>query len=135
MHESSLGFRHGPKSIVDPRTLVVLLMSNDAHTRRYDLDLLTELRSDGRAAKVVALSSTTLGTSSADDVLVEGMSGCADIELAPVLAVFSQLFALFQSLRLNNRPDNPSASGTVNRVVRGVTIHPWRREAPDVPGR
>lgn len=135
-HESPLGFRHGPKTIVDPATLVVFLMSSDPYARRYDLDLLEELRADGRAARIVALSATAAGLPPAQDVIhVEGMSGAPDIELAPVLAVFSQLFALFQSLRLQNRPDTPSASGTVNRVVRGVTIHPWEREAPDVPGR
>ncbi|WP_227512180.1 hypothetical protein, partial [Klebsiella aerogenes] len=25
-----------------------------------------------------------------------------------------------------NTPDTPSASGTVNRVVQGVVIHPWQ---------
>lgn len=135
-HESPLGFRHGPKTILDARTLVVFFMSNDSHARRYDMDLLAELRSEGRAAKVIALSATTAGMGPADDVIpVEGMAGSADIELAPVFVVFSQLFALFQSLRLGNRPDNPSASGTVSRVVRGVTIHPWNRGTSDVPGR
>ncbi len=133
IHESSLGIRHGPKSIIDPRTLVVLLMSNEAYARRYDLDLLAELRGDGRAANVIALSATTEGLSSTDGVIpIEGMTACADIELAPVLVIFSQLLALFQSLRLNNRPDHPSATGTVNRVVRGVTIHPWKPEVCDV---
>jgi tagatose-6-phosphate ketose/aldose isomerase len=107
LHESPLGFRHGPKAIVDGQTLVVILMSNDAHARRYDLDLWNELRSDGRAARVVALSAATDGA----------------------------LTGEFQSLRVGGRPDHPCASGTVNRVVRGVTIHPWRPAITDVPGR
>lgn len=136
VHESPLGFRHGPKTIIDASTLVVFLTSNEAYPRRYDLDLLAELRADGRAAKVVALSATTEGLASTEGVIpVEGMSGCPDIELAPVYAVFSQLFALFQSLRAGNRPDHPNASGTVNRVVQGVTIHPYERETAGVPGR
>ena len=141
LHDSPLGFRHGPKAIVDGRTLVVFLLSNDAHARRYDLDLWNELRADGRAARVVALSAATDGVGSGDDVVPAlGMAGAQDIELAPVFAVFSQLFALSQSLRLGVRPDHPSASGTVNRVVRGVTIHPYKRGdtdagSADVPGR
>ena len=47
--DSPLGFRHGPKTFVNDRTLVVVFLSNDAYTRRYDLDLLDELRRDGRA--------------------------------------------------------------------------------------
>ncbi|MCJ8618817.1 hypothetical protein ACUOBA_42970, partial [Escherichia coli] len=29
-------------------------------------------------------------------------------------------------LHMGNTPDTPSASGTVNRVVQGVIIHPWQ---------
>ena len=31
-----------------------------------------------------------------------------------------------QSLHMGNTPDTPSDSGTVNRVVQGVIIHPWQ---------
>lgn len=55
--EAPLGFRHGPKTVVNGSTLVVVFLSNDAHTRRYDLDLLAELRSDSVAGRVIALSS------------------------------------------------------------------------------
>ena len=54
--ESALGFRHGPKTIINDRTLVVVLPSNDAYTRAYDRDLLAELRRDGRAGAIVALA-------------------------------------------------------------------------------
>src|SRR5262245_22333793 len=33
MHDSSLGFRHGPKTVVNDRTLVVMFLSNHAYTR------------------------------------------------------------------------------------------------------
>jgi tagatose-6-phosphate ketose/aldose isomerase len=54
--DSPLGIRHGPKTILNARTLVVLFLSNDTHTRRYELDLLRELRSDAVAGRVIALS-------------------------------------------------------------------------------
>jgi tagatose-6-phosphate ketose/aldose isomerase len=37
----------------------------------------------------------------------------------------AQLFALGVSLSLGLTPDSPSASGQVNRVVKGVTVHPY----------
>jgi hypothetical protein len=37
--------------------------------------------------------------------------------------VFAQTFALMNSIGVKNTPDTPSATGTVNRVVKGVTIH------------
>jgi tagatose-6-phosphate ketose/aldose isomerase len=127
-HDSPLGFRHGPKTIVSDRTLVVMFVSNDAYTRQYDLDLLRELRQDGRAARVLALSARPLEGPSAsppDDVLLPGLAEADDLALAFPCAVFAQRFALLQSLRLGLTPDNPSVSGTVSRVVRGVTIHPY----------
>jgi tagatose-6-phosphate ketose/aldose isomerase len=127
-HDSPLGFRHGPKTIVNDHTLVVMFVSNDPYTRQYDLDLLQELRRDGRAARVLALSAQPLlgaCASAADDVLLEGLADAGDLALAFPCIVFAQRFALLQSLRLGLSPDNPSVSGTVSRVVRGVTIHPF----------
>src|SRR6185437_12807301 len=54
--ESPLGFRHGPKTIVNGSTRVVTFLSHDPYTRQYDFDLLRELRSDGVAGRVVALA-------------------------------------------------------------------------------
>lgn len=127
-HDSPLGFRHGPKTIVNDRTLVVVFVSNDPYTRRYDLDLLRELRQDGRAARVLAITAQPLGADDArpgDDLLLAGLAQAGDLALAFPCVVFAQLFALLQSLRLGLTPDNPSVSGTVSRVVRGVNIHPF----------
>jgi hypothetical protein len=34
--------------------------------------------------------------------------------------------ALQTSLALKLRPDAPNARGTVNRVVQGVSVYPWK---------
>ncbi len=47
-YDSPTGFRHGPKSLVDNETLVVVFVSSHPYTRQYDLDLLAELRRDNR---------------------------------------------------------------------------------------
>ena len=60
IHESSLGFRHGPKIIVDDATVVVLLRSSDPHTSLYDRDLQAELQDDARCAAIVELSPAAL---------------------------------------------------------------------------
>lgn len=49
-----------------------------------------------------------------------------DVELAFCFLMYAQVFALTQSIAVGNTPDTPSASGTVNRVVQGVVIHPWQ---------
>jgi tagatose-6-phosphate ketose/aldose isomerase len=125
LFDSPLGFRHGPKTIVDDETLVVVLLSNDPDARRYDLDLLRELRNDGRAGQVLALSGQAAPEPGADCVALQGAQQSSDLALALPYILFCQSFALLQSLALGLRPDTPSVSGTVNRVVRGVTIYPY----------
>jgi tagatose-6-phosphate ketose/aldose isomerase len=124
LFDSPLGFRHGPKTIVDANTLIVVLLSNDIQARSYDLDLLRELRNDGRAGRVLALSGRPEPELGDDCLALQGAGNAADLALALPYIVFCQAFALLQSLALGLRPDTPSVSGTVNRVVRGVTIYP-----------
>jgi tagatose-6-phosphate ketose/aldose isomerase len=130
--ETPLGFRHGPKTIANGSTLIVLFLSNAAHTRRYDLDLLAELRRDAVAGRVIALS----GSSAANghpDTLVLGATGAVarapdaslqDLELILPYVVFAQSLAVLRSISLGLTPDRPNAAGTVSRVVQGVTIYP-----------
>ena len=128
--DTPLGFRHGPKTMVNERTLVLMFLSNDPYTRRYDLDLLRELRNDGRAGQVLALSGQPEAEGEAGGLLlVDGMAEASDVALALPFITFAQSYALRQSLQLSLRPDTPSVSGTVNRVVAGVTIYPWQGDS------
>jgi tagatose-6-phosphate ketose/aldose isomerase len=127
--DSPLGFRHGPKTILSGETLVVVFVGNDGYTRQYDLDLIDELRRDAVAGRVVALSARAQQAPHADNVVLETARDAAetsDLELCLPYALFAQALALLRSISLGVRPDNPNAAGTVSRVVRGVTIHPWR---------
>ena len=128
--DSPLGFRHGPKTILNGKTLVVVFASNDDYTRRYDWDLVEELRRDGVAGRVVTLSAKTRDAPQENDVVLSpaGAPDLSDLELCLPYAMFAQSLALLRSLSLGCRPDNPNAAGTVSRVVKGVSIHPWRGE-------
>jgi tagatose-6-phosphate ketose/aldose isomerase len=130
--QSALGFRHGPKTVVNDRTLVIVFVSNDPYTRAYDLDLLEELRREARAGAIVAVGAGAMGDARLE---LAGMSGASDLELALVDVVFAQCLGLRQSLQFGLTPDNPNASGVVSRVVQGVRIHPWAGNGADVPGR
>jgi tagatose-6-phosphate ketose/aldose isomerase len=130
--QSVLGFRHGPKTIVTDRTLIIVFVSNDAYTRAYDLDLLDELRRDARAGAIVAVGAGPMGDARLE---LAGMSGATDLELALLDVVFAQCLGLRQSLQFGLAPDNPNVAGVVSRVVKGVRIHPWAGKGVDVPGR
>lgn len=116
MSNTALGFRHGPKSALNKQSLVVLFRSSKALARRYEEDLLQELRRDGVAGSVV-----TVGTES--DISVAAPAQLSDSWLAPLWLLMAQQYALHQSATLGLTPDNPFADGTVNRVVQGVTIY------------
>jgi tagatose-6-phosphate ketose/aldose isomerase len=87
---------------------------------------------------VLALSGRPEPEFGADCLALHGVGAAgagviADIALALPYIVFCQCLALRMSLELGLRPDTPSRSGTVNRVVRGVTIYPFGAEAGHVP--
>ncbi|HEY0662918.1 MAG TPA: SIS domain-containing protein [Lysobacter sp.] len=116
-----LGFRHGPKSLLDHDTLVVVLRSADPLARRYEQDLLDELRRDGVAGKVLSV-----GPHAADDEpgdLTLAVPALPEAWLASLWLTAAQRYALLRSVALGLTPDNPFPDGTVNRVVQGVTIH------------
>lgn len=118
---SPLGFRHGPKSTLDGTTLVVVLRSAQPLARRYEQDLLEELRRDGIAARVISVGPA--GSDGADGDFLLDVPALPDPWLAPLWLVMAQCFALQRSAALGLTPDNPFPDGTVNRVVQGVTIH------------
>lgn len=121
--DSSLGFRHGPKSVLDDSTLVVVFVSSDPYTRQYDLDILAELVATPGAHRVVAVGAGELPAHGRTAWLVPEAADLSDAMLALPYAIFAQSLALGQSLRLGLTPDNPFPAGDVNRVVQGVRIH------------
>src|SRR5690606_37296014 len=55
-HDSFLGFRHGPRAVVNANTLVVYLFSNDPHVFKYEKDLAEDIARDPR--KIQSLTIT-----------------------------------------------------------------------------
>ena len=121
--DSPLGFRHGPKTFITDRTLVMVFVSNDPLTRRYDHDLIDELRQDGCAARIIEVTAQQRQPQTPDTLLVPGMAGAADIDLLWPYVAIAQIYAFNASRALGLSPDNPNKQGTVNRVVQGVRIH------------
>ncbi|MGJ6967344.1 SIS domain-containing protein [Streptosporangium sp. G11] len=122
--ESALGFRHGPKAVLSERTVVVVYVSNDPYTRRYDLDIIAELRSTMAPGSVVAIGAGADGTPDEENWRLHGAEDVEDAALALPAVVCAQLIGLNAAVLRGVRPDNPFPSGEVNRVVQGVT--PYR---------
>jgi len=122
--DSPLGFRHGPKSVLDADTHVVVYVSTDPYTRRYDLDIIAEIRAQLGQDAVTVISAQPIPTEHGSAIVLPGLDGQDDARVALAYLVFAQYLALFTSLEYGKTPDNPFPSGEVSRVVRGVTIYP-----------
>ncbi len=125
--DSALGFRHGPKSVLDERSLAVIYLSNDSYTRLYDEDIAQELRETlGRdnVLLIGARPSRRLGQFGGQ---VLDLDDGEDALVSLPFVVYAQTLGLQFALALGSTPDNPFPSGEVNRVVQGVTIHPADR--------
>lgn len=128
MYESPVGFRHGPKSLVNEKTVVVVFSSTDTYTKLYDLDLVREVAGDEIARKVILLTDQKENLENVEQVILSSQYLVDDVYRVFPYIVYGQLFALLTALKVKNRPDTPSPTGTVNRVVQGVIIHPFDKE-------
>lgn len=125
MAESTMGFRHGPKSILADGTVIIQLLSDDSHARSYEFDLLNELQHDQGQKTLVGLDAKNDSkvASRVDQLWFGGIDQPSEMSRVLLYLLQLQLFSLFLSIHLTIEPDNPRPDGTVNRVVQGVTIH------------
>ena len=131
MYDTPMGFRHGPKSIVDDTTLTVVYLSDDPYTRQYEMDLVKEMSGQRKANKIVAVMSSQDDEAAAlvDYTVVYGLGGANEnVLLGLDYILFAQTLAVLKSLSLDITPDNPCPTGEVNRVVQGVTLYPYTRK-------
>jgi tagatose-6-phosphate ketose/aldose isomerase len=120
MAESFLGLRHGPMAYVRRNTLVVCFLSSDAKVRRYELDLVEELRRKG-LGRIVCVGAAEWGEG--DEWSAAVAPELPDGLRTPFEAVFAQLLAFHLSLRVGLDPDHPSPDGVIHRVVEGVRLY------------
>jgi Predicted phosphosugar isomerases len=125
--EDTLGLRHGFMAAIDADSLVMLYLSADPYRRRYELDIARELRSKGLGKKLVIVTPEAAGCEGLCDYLLEtGVSSLVGDDERAILAVLpGQLLGLYCSLALGLKPDAPSPSGVIHRVVEGVRIYPY----------
>ena len=127
-YDTPLGFRHGPKSVVDDETVSVVYISNDEYTRKYDLDLAKEMLAHKKNDRVVIVGDNIEEgiLNKADYVFnVENINYSVKNEVLLPLQqiIFGQMLSFLKSVNLGITPDNPCPTGEVNRVVQGVILH------------
>jgi len=107
----TLEFRHGPKSIVSPETLVTFLISETGFTA--ETTVLEEIKALGATTLVVANSSNS-AIRKAADYLVELSLDVSEVARAAASVVTGQLLGFYTGMRKGLNPDEPR---NLSRVV------------------
>ena len=127
-NDTYLGFRHGPKAVINGSTIIIYLLSNNKQVSAYEMDLMKsidELKS-GTFRIAIIESPPECGIVPAD--LVINFSDNCDTSIdEDFLAVSSilpaQIIGFFKSRSLGLSPDSPSQRGAIHRIVQGVNIY------------
>ena len=130
-YDSFVGFRHGPRVLVNENTLIVYLFSNNPHSLNYEKDLVREISSSRMGLYSVGVMEKEINGLLLDlEITMSGDKALSINEMfLPVVSVLpAQIIAFFKSLAFGLQPDSPSQRGVISRVVEGVTTYPYNEK-------
>lgn len=128
--DSYLGLRHGPKAVIDEKTLVVYFLSNSQYVKKYEKDLIQAMGHGNHTMFQLAVGERLEQMHNFDAQVNFGTDKhTIEEDFLPVCAIIpGQLIGFYKSLQLGLKPDTPSVNGSISRVVQGVTIYPIETE-------
>jgi len=125
--DTFLGFRHGPKAVVNSKSIVVYLTSDDESVQRYERDLIEQVDGNNKlVAQVIVSAGKKVKVEGVEEDLQVCMPyGSAQTSIYGLLpfVLVGQMLGFHASLAHGLCPDTPSVSGNISRVVEGVTIY------------
>lgn len=126
-YDSFMGFRHGPKAVIDEDTLVVYLFSNNDHVNLYEIDLVNAIVSGRRNLFSIGIMEKEIQIPGIDlkIILSDNGENIQEDFLTIVSVLPAQLLGFYKSLNFGLNPDSPSTGGMIHRVVQGVKIYPY----------
>ncbi|MCK5701768.1 MAG: SIS domain-containing protein [Cyclobacteriaceae bacterium] len=127
-HDSFLGFRHGPKAVIDKTTVIVYLLSHNAHVEQYENDLMNEVHEQDLAMYSIGILDKPRENECLDlSIKMSSGQETLDEDFLSICSILpAQILAYYKSVELGLNPDNPSASGAISRVVKGVKIYSYQ---------
>jgi len=124
--ESFMGFRHGPKAVINERTILIYLFSDDEYVFRYEKDLVEQINTNNQVVAQIAVSQSKVLIPSLqfdlEVIMKSNFNDKSEYDCIPYVLI-GQLLGYYKSISLGLNPDNPSVSGNISRVVEGVTIY------------
>ncbi len=123
--DTYLGFRHGPKSVVNAQTLLVyLLSSSNAYAFKYEKDLIDSMGRGTQPMLQLSVSESEPGLNVSEMFYFSKTGKQLDDEWLLMCYILpAQILGFYKSLELGLRPDQPSSNNDISRVVEGVRIH------------
>lgn len=130
-HDSFLGFRHGPKAVIDDKTLITYLFSNNIYSLQYEVDLVQSVNSGRSNCHTVGVMEGVIEDVKLDTkIILSDSADRIDEEFLTIVSVlFAQTLGFYKSIDLGLQPDSPSASGMIHRVVQGVKLYDYNGKA------
>ena len=125
-NDSFLGFRHGPKAVVNESTLLVyFLSSSDEYALRYELDLINSMKKGTSSMLEIGISETAVSELNLAYMFYFSENGKKlDDDFLPLCYILpAQLLGFYKSIQLGLHPDSPSVNNDISRVVEGVQIY------------
>jgi D-galactosamine 6-phosphate deaminase/isomerase len=128
-HDSFLGFRHGPKAVIDETSLITFLFSNNKYVNKYEVDLVNAINQGRRPKYSIGIMENKIEgiNSELSVVLGDGKSRLEEEFLTIASILPAQILGFYKSIRFGLNPDNPSESGMIHRVVQGVKLYPYKK--------
>lgn len=132
--DSFLGFRHGPKAVINSSTLLVYLFSNNEYVHNYEKDLVKAIASGEKGLFSIGIIESAKNELELDLTIELSTNGkTVDEEFLSVCSVLpAQILGFYKSLEFGLTPDNPSEKETITRVVKGVIIYPFPEQAKKI---
>ncbi len=113
----SLEFRHGPKSIAGPETLITFLMSETSYDA--ELELLEEMKGLGATTMVVANRIESRAQRASDFAIELGLRS-PEYVCPAAFTIWGQLYGVYYGIKKGLNPDSPK---NLTRVVELADSH------------
>ncbi len=127
-YDSFLGFRHGPKAVIDESTLLIYLFSDDPYVYNYEIDLVKSINETEKFLLSIGIGQCLIELENLLGITIShcnGINKISDDFFSVCSIIPAQILGFYKSLALGLTPDSPSKNGSIHRIVQGVTIYPY----------
>jgi tagatose-6-phosphate ketose/aldose isomerase len=126
--DSFLGFRHGPRAVINDKSILIYLFSGDHYVSQYEKDLVTSIEKSRKGLLRIGIMENNIRTINISKKIVfSDKHRLEDAYLALCHVVPVQILGFLKSIESGLKPDNPSENGVISRVVEGVTVYPYNQ--------